>query len=110
MSVIRRIIESLRTSGAFTDEEGEDTNALENLAAFTEWTATSDRLPPDETPVLVAFHNGARRIAALFWEEPGYEDTFARYQYWDDPDDDGQNWDWADITHWAPLLEVPPCH
>jgi len=75
-------------------------------AADLAWVPTADRLPPAETPVLVVV-NGAHRIGALFWERPGYEDTFDPYLYWDDPGNDGQDWDQSTVTHWAPLMPVP---
>ena len=69
------------------------------------WTIVADRLPPDETPVLVMC-KGRPRIAELRWEPPGYEDTYKAYRYWDDPEDDGQCWEWDDITCWMYIPEV----
>ena len=66
-----------------------------------------DRLPPDETPVLILFYDGNIRIGEIRWEKPTWEDTCEAYQYWDDPDDDGKDWDWADIVGWMPLPEAP---
>ena len=69
-----------------------------------EWISTTHGLPPAETPVLIMC-NGAVRIGELRWECPGFEDTFKPYQYWDDPIDDGQCWEWFDVTHW---MHIPP--
>lgn len=63
------------------------------------WIACEDRLPPDETEVLIMV-KGIRRIGALFWDYPGHEDTYQPYKYWDDPDNDGMDWEWDDVTHW----------
>ena len=65
--------------------------------------APEEALPEDETPVLLLFWNGKRRIGELRWESPGHEDTFQAYRYWDDPENDGQDWDWADIVGWREL-------
>ena len=70
------------------------------------WIRIKDRLPEDETPVLIVI-NGIIRIAALYWEHPGFEDTYKAFQYWDDPEDDGQAWEWFDVTHWRELPAMP---
>lgn len=61
-----------------------------------------ERMPPIETPVLIK-HRGRWRVGELRWDNPGWEDTYQAYQYWDDPWDDGQIWDWDDITEWCHL-------
>jgi hypothetical protein len=73
---------------------------------MSKWIATSERLPEIETPVLICYGVDIR-IGELRWETPGYEDNFTAYKYWDDPVDDGQCWEWHDITHWMPLPELP---
>lgn len=73
---------------------------------MSEWIETTEYLPENETPVLIVI-NGAIRIGELRWEHPGFEDTYKSFQYWDDPEDDGQIWDWVDVTHWMPLPELP---
>lgn len=70
------------------------------------WIPVSERLPADETPVL-AVVNGRTRVAELRWETPSFEETYKAFRYWDDPDDDGQCWEWHDVTHWMPLPEPP---
>ena len=70
------------------------------------WTATTDHLPEDETPVLIVLR-GRVRIGELRWEKPTWEETFRAFRYWDDPEDDGQGWEWQDVTHWMPLPEAP---
>lgn len=70
------------------------------------WTPVKERLPADETHVLVLI-KGEPRIGAVFWECPGHEDTHPPFQYWDDPYDCGQAWDWGDVTHWAEIPKVP---
>jgi len=70
------------------------------------WISVEDRLPADETPVLAVVF-GKPRIAELRWEKPGWEDTFTAHQYWDDPEDDGQDWQWSDVTHWMQLPAAP---
>lgn len=72
----------------------------------TDWIKTTDNLPADETPVLI-LHRGEPRIGELCWEYPGFEDTYKKFQYWDCPYDDGQIWDWLDVSHWMPLPECP---
>lgn len=70
------------------------------------WIKCDDLLPPKETPVLI-FMQGEIRIGELRTENPGHEDTHEPFDYWDDPHDDGQIWEHADITHWKPLPESP---
>jgi hypothetical protein len=67
---------------------------------------TIDDLPPIETEVLILVR-GRWRIGALQWETPGFEDTFKAFKYWDDPEDDGQDWEWYDVTHWCSLPALP---
>ena len=64
-------------------------------------------LPDDKTPVLLLFYDGERRIGELLWERPTWEETFQAFQYWDAPENDGQEWDWADVIGWMPLPEAP---
>ena len=71
------------------------------------WIKCSDRLPPDETDVLIVV-NGQQRIGALFWETPTFEETFKAFRYWDDAENEGQSWEWDDVTHWQPLPPFPP--
>lgn len=71
------------------------------------WISVTDKLPPDETPVLIWFNTEWVRIGELRWETPSFEETFQPFQYWDCPYDDGRGWDWFDITHWAELPEPP---
>lgn len=75
-------------------------------ATAESWVPVDERLPADETPVLI-LRNGERRIAELRWERPTFEETFKAFRYWDDPNDDGQCWEWPEITHWRPLPELP---
>jgi hypothetical protein len=62
-------------------------------------------LPPSETPVLVLYR-GNWRVGELCEERPTWEESFKPFRYWDDPYNDGQEWDWHDVTHWAHLPEV----
>ena len=71
------------------------------------WTRTQDKTPSDETEVLILV-NGVRRIGWILWETPSYEEAFKAFPYWDDPHNDGQDWEWRDVTHWAPLLSDSP--
>lgn len=71
-----------------------------------EWISVDDRLPEDETPVLVCIL-GDVRILERRWENPGFEDTFKPFWYWDDPFDDGQDFEMAHISHWMPLPNIP---
>lgn len=70
------------------------------------WIPVSERLPADETPVMI-LRNGELRIGELRWEKPTYEETFNPFQYWDDPNNDGQTWEWDEVTHWMPLPAAP---
>lgn len=86
----------------FTPDEPEIPEDCE-VPEIPGWTRTQDERPPDETEVLILV-NGVRRIGAICWETPSYEETFTAFPYWDDPYNDGQDWEWHDVTHWAPLL------
>lgn len=70
------------------------------------WTRADDALPPDETPVLI-LHRGQVRIGELRWEHPSHEETFQAVRFWDDPNDDGQDWQWYDVVAWRPIPDLP---
>lgn len=70
------------------------------------WISVRDSLPKIETPVLIV-KNGVIHIGELLLESPSYEDCYDAFLYWDDPIDDGQIWEYLDITHWMPLPELP---
>jgi len=69
------------------------------------WISTEDSLPTAETPVYI-IRNGKLRIGELRWDHPTYEDNYTSYRYWDDPNDDGQCWEFDEITHWKYLSET----
>ncbi|WP_105601353.1 DUF551 domain-containing protein [Cronobacter sakazakii] len=71
-----------------------------------EWIKCSERMPPDETPVLVNF-NGEPRIGEIRWDHPTNEESYQSFRYWDCPYNDGQSWEVFDITHWMPLPAMP---
>lgn len=73
---------------------------------MSEWISVEDRLPK-EGEIVLAVVRGAIRIASIFTEHPSFEETYQPYDYWDDPYDDGQIWEWFDVTHWMPLPEPP---
>jgi hypothetical protein len=52
--------------------------------------------------------DGAVRIIELRWEHADWESSTPAFQYWDDPFNDGQEIDWADIICWMALPEAPP--
>ena len=72
----------------------------------TTWISVSDRLPDDETPVIIVYRNnvvvGERR-----WEHPAYYDNFASFWFWDSPTDEGQDWDRDKVTHWMSIPALP---
>ena len=57
-------------------------------------------LPPDETPVLVRLKDGTVCIGEIRWDHPSFEDSYAAFQYWDDPINDGKDWEFDDIIAW----------
>lgn len=71
-----------------------------------EWIKCSEKMPPDETAVLVNL-NGELRIGELRWEHPTHEESYQSFRYWDCPYNDGQSWEVFDITHWMPLPSPP---
>lgn len=71
-----------------------------------QWLSAADQLPPDETPVLIVL-DGHIRVGELRWDRPGHKDTYRAYRYWDDPEDNGQCWEFDQITHWCPLPQRP---
>ena len=64
------------------------------------WVSVNENLPNDETPVLIRFIDGSVRIGEVRWEIPTFEETFKAFRYWDDPYNDGMNWEWYDIISW----------
>ena len=75
---------------------------------MSEWILTEDKLPPNETPVLIVYR-GMFMIGEIRWDHPGHEDTYNSYWYWDNPYHDGQCWESFDVTHWMPFPELPEC-
>lgn len=73
------------------------------------WRLCSDGELPEEGELCLVVVKGLVRIAARYWDEPCHEDTYAAYLYWDDPENDGQDWQPEDVTHWmpAPWGELP---
>ncbi len=74
---------------------------------MTEWIPTAQRMPEIDTPVL-AIVNGNARIAITHMEYPTFEDTYQAFAYWDDPYNDGQCWEFDEVSHWTTLPEIPP--
>lgn len=66
------------------------------------WRLCEDGGLPDEGVECLVVVKGVVRVGARFWDEPGHEDTYTSYMYWDDPEDDGQGWELEDVTHWMP--------
>lgn len=72
----------------------------------SEWISINDDLPPEETPVLI-IRKGVVRIGERRWDHPSFGDSYKAFWYWDDPNDDGQDWENDEITHWRTLPSVP---
>lgn len=82
-------------------------NAVLDQILGKQWISVEDRLPQDETPVLAIYRQTEYIVAELRWEHPSFEDTYKAFRYWDSPYDDGQAWEWQDITHWMPIPSAP---
>ena len=67
---------------------------------------TSEKLPPQRQNVLI-FHDGEWKLGVLLTEYPHWEDPYPKYSYWDDPINDGQEYEWFDVTHWTELPADP---
>ena len=61
---------------------------------------TNGSLPPDETPVLVKLKDGTVCVGEIRWDRPSFEDSYSAFQYWDDPTNDGKDWEFDDIIAW----------
>jgi hypothetical protein len=70
------------------------------------WVRCADALPPHKRPVLI-WIDGKAAVAALFKEPPDWESDTRSYDYWDSPEQDGEEWEWNDVTHWQPLPSPP---
>ncbi|MFZ2172359.1 MAG: DUF551 domain-containing protein [Methylococcaceae bacterium] len=66
------------------------------------WINVEDKTPDPETPVLIIY-KGEVRIGELVWERASFEDTYDDFLFWDCPYNDGQIWEYADVTHWQPI-------
>ena len=78
-------------------------------AGLGAWMRCELCLPEEQTPVLICFVDGDIRLGELRWEKPTHEETFEAFQYWDNPHDEGQEWEWEweDIIYWASLPKAP---
>lgn len=72
--------------------------------APSEWISVDERMPADETPVLV-FRADQIQVGAVFLEHESWEEGGRTIRYWDDPHDDGKVWD--DVNYWMPLPAAP---
>ena len=70
------------------------------------WISTKEKMPPIETPVLIVL-NGELRIGERRWDNPTWEENYTAYLYWDNPHDDGQDWNPDDVTHWMLMPDYP---
>jgi hypothetical protein len=75
------------------------------MLSIEDMISTNVGTPFTDEPVL-ALVKGVFRIAALYWEHPNPEDTYRSFRYWDDAYNEGQDWQWDDVTHWDPLPEI----
>jgi hypothetical protein len=75
-------------------------------ASVPQWISVDDLLPENKTPVIILL-SGKPAIGELRLAKPYLDDVFSVYRYWDNPHDDGQDWEWSDVTHWMPLPSAP---
>jgi hypothetical protein len=66
------------------------------------WISVHERMPAEETPVLILLNDEIRIGELLFDDAAG-----PAYLFWDDPHNDGCAWDRNDVTHWMPLPVAP---
>lgn len=69
------------------------------LHAPAAWVSVNERLPADETPVLV-MRKGKLDVGELRWETPTFEETFKEFRYWAHPDEHWIEEDRDEVTHW----------
>ena len=67
------------------------------------WIKTKDKLPPNETPVLILLR-GQPRIGRLCLVEAFCGST---YDYWEDPYNASQDWSHEDVSHWQAIPKIP---
>lgn len=72
----------------------------QELTDYFDWHDASHELPPEGALVLIEFTNGRLRLASIFEDVPSWEDTYQAYFYFDDPEDEGQDWQMDDIARW----------
>jgi len=71
-----------------------------------QWIKCSEEIPRPEEAVLI-LRNGEVYLGMLQWEHPSHEETFCPFLYWDDPHNDGQAWEYEEVTHWLPIPGKP---
>lgn len=76
-----------------------ESTAEQELARLA-WRILEDETPPDQTDILIKRDNGSICVAALYWEHPMFEDTWESYRYFDNPYDEGQEWEWHSVVEW----------
>jgi hypothetical protein len=72
------------------------------------WKHPFNESPPLDKIVLLKIKNGDEteiRTAVRRIEHPGFEDTFSAYSYWDDPYNEGQEWEMDNLLEWTDLPE-----
>ena len=74
-----------------------------------QWIKVTDKIPEPETPVLACVHGlDFPIILEMRWEicNPMIEGYFNDFLYWDDPNNDGQDFE-DRVFVWQPLPEMP---
>lgn len=87
----------------------EGKSVQDRLVMRGNWIAAEDKLPPPETPVLAFVHGiDIPIVLEMRWETCNQmvESYFEDFLYWDNPHDDGQNYE-DRVFAWQPLPEDP---
>jgi Protein of unknown function (DUF551) len=79
---------------------------IATFEASGKWISVDQELPKEETSVLI-IHRGDVKIGERRWEYPTFEESYRPFWYWDDPNDDGKDWECPDVTHWQPIPAPP---
>jgi hypothetical protein len=85
---------------------------MEIVLDSSAWIFTANKTPEPETPVLACVHGmDSPVVLEMRWEscDPFQEGYFKDFLYWDDPSNDGQDYE-DRVFAWMTIPDMPDCN